>query len=180
MGPNTVLAFDAEAKHAPDFIVGSVDHVKAKMQRVREAIDFILTEGKLLMGQSSQTQRIRSGVQGLVERLELFNELSDMADGLERFELRVAAMVASWSRGQRVSPDELGIGITYHRDYALESLADAAETLSKTMNTLGSASPSAVKALLIGFIQRALPQGSPYLDEAITQVSEASEVAGGD
>jgi len=175
LGPNTVLAFDAEAKHAPDFIVGSVDHIRAKMQRVREAIDFILTEGKLLMGQSSQAQRIRSGVQGLVERLELFNELSDMADALERFELRVAAMVAGWTKGQPVSPDELGIGITYHRDYALESLADAAETLSKTMRAVGGASPAAIKALLIGFIQRALPQGSPYLDEAITQVDAYSQ-----
>ena len=180
LGPNTVLAFDAEAKHAPDFIVGSVDHIRAKMERVRQAIDFILTEGKLLMGQSRAAMQIRSGVQGLIERLELFNELSDMADALERFELRVAAMVASWTKGQRVGPDELGIGITYHRDYALESLADAAETLSKTIRAVGGTSPAATKALLIGFIQRALPQGSPYLDEAISQVDQASEVPSGD
>jgi len=180
LGPNTVLAFDAEAKHAPDFIVGSVDHIRAKMERVRQAIDFILTEGKLLMGQSRQAMQIRSAVQGLVERLELFNELSDMADALERFELRVAAMVASWTKGQRIGPDELGIGITYHRDYALESLADAAETLGKAMRVVGGTSPAAIKALLIGFIQRALPQGSPYLDEAITQVDQASEVPSGD
>ena len=102
------MAFDAEAKHAPDFIVGSVDHIRAKMQRVRQAIDFILTEGKLLMGQSRAVMQIRSGVQGLVERLELFNELSDMADGLERFELRVAAMVAGWTKGQRANPKAWG------------------------------------------------------------------------
>ncbi len=115
LGPNTVLAFDAEAKHAPDFIVGSVDHIRAKMQRVREAVGFILTEGKLLLGQSRESLQINSGVQALVERLELFNELSDMADALERFELRVAATVAGWAKGQPVSPEELGIGITYHR-----------------------------------------------------------------
>ena len=132
------------------------------------------------MGQSRQAMQIRSGVQGLVERLELFNELSDMADALERFELRVAAMVAGWTKGQRVGPDELGIGITYHRDYALESLGDAAEMLSKAMRAVGGTSPAAIKALLIGFIQRALPQGSPYLDEAITQVDQASEVPSGD
>ncbi len=124
--------------------------------------------------------QIRSGVQGLVERLELFNELSDMADALERFELRVAAMVAGWTKGRHVSPSELGIGVTYHRDYALESLSDAAQTLSKAMRTIGGASPAAIKALLIGFIQRVLPQGSPYLDEAITQVDQASELGGDD
>ncbi len=74
----------------------------------------------------------------------------------------------------------MGIGITYHREYALESLSDAAQTLSKSMQTIGGASPAAIKALLIGFIQRALPQGSPYLDEAITQVDQASEVRGDD
>jgi len=176
LGPNTVLAFDGESRHAPDFIVGSVDHIRAKMQRVREAIDFILTEGKLLMGQSRQAMQIRSGVQGLVERLELFNELSDMADALERFELRVAATVAGWTRGQAVGTAELGIGVTYHREYALESLADAAETLSKTMRAVGGVSPAAIKALLIGFIQRALPQGSPYLKDAIAQVDQAGAV----
>jgi len=180
LGPNTVLAFDAEAKHAPDFIVGSVDHIRAKMQRVREAVGFILTEGKLLLGQSRESLRIHSGIQALVERLELFNELSDMADALERFELRVAAMVAGWTKGQAVNPGELGIGVTYHRDYALESLGDAAQTLSKAMRTIGGVSPAAIKALLIGFIQRALPQGSPYLDEAITQVDQASEPGGDD
>ena len=112
----------------------------------------------------------------LVERLELFNELSDMADALERFELRVAAMVASWTKGRPVKPEELGIGITYHREYALESLSDAADTLGKAMRAVGSVSPAAVKALLIGFIQRALPQGSPYLNEAIAQVDQASRV----
>ena len=180
LGPNTVLAFDAEAKHAPDFIVGSVDHIRAKMQRVREAVGFVLTEGKLLLGQSRESLRIHSGIQALVERLELFNELSDMADALERFELRVAAMVAGWTKGQAVNPDELGIGVTYHRDYALESLGDAAQTLSRAMRTIGGVSPAAIKALLIGFIQRALPQGSPYLDEAITQVDQASEPGGDD
>ena len=180
LGPNTVLAFDAEAKHAPDFIVGSVDHVRAKMQRIREAVGFILTEGKLLLGQSRQSVQIHSGIQALVERLELFNELSDMADALERFELRVAAMVAGWSKGQPVGPEELGIGITYHREYALESLSDAAETLSKAMRAVAGVSPAAVKALLIGFIQRALPQGSPYLNEAIAQVDQAEGAPSGD
>ena len=48
------------------------------------------------------------------------------------------------------------------------------------MQTIGGASPAATKALLIGFIQRILPQGSPYLDEAITRVDQASELGGKD
>lgn len=92
--PFSVIWQGRDAKVPPSILQGSVDHIKIKWDIINAYIQEILRLA-FLIGASAQAEKISSGVQGVVARNELFQELGDIAGSLDAYALDVLALAAS-------------------------------------------------------------------------------------
>jgi hypothetical protein len=70
----------------PKVIQGSVEHIRIKWEIINSYIQEILRLAYLI-GVSAEAEQITSGIQGVVARTELFQELRDLAGACDRFRL---------------------------------------------------------------------------------------------
>jgi hypothetical protein len=174
LSPQTILWYDATDSGKPLAVQGEVSHIKIKLEFVSALVSEILRIANL-MGASAEAGVIRSGVQGVVERNELFQELSQLAGGLDAYGYDVLALAKSWASGddwtaQRLR-DETKCVINHHKGpYTLDPLADVIQNSRNILGMFARISPTMAESALKYAARSFLYANDPDLGKILKEI----------
>jgi hypothetical protein len=172
---SSALYFDKDSAKPPFVLQGSAEHITVKLTIVELFVREILRLANLL-GASAEAEQVSSGVQGVVMRSELFQELSGVATGLDNFALEVLALVKSWASNADVTAAELaekGIGLKHWKGpYALDPIADVIANASAVVQMFRDISPVMVEQAYKQTARAFLYSGDPKLQEIIKDIEK--------
>lgn len=151
LSPFSVIYVGNEAKIDPRILQGETGHIKIIWEIIDAYVREILRLAYLI-GASAESEQITSGVQGVVARTELFQELSDLAGGLDRFAFEVLALVASLNTNTDVTVDDLIAtykpNVNYYKgNYAVDPLADVIKNSLALIDAFQDISPTMVQSV---------------------------------
>lgn len=180
--PFTILWTDTEAGAgaAAKVIQGNVSHIEFKMDFVAALVNEILRIGNM-MGVSGEQSQVTSGVMGLVERNELFQELGQLAEGLDTFGYEVLALAKSWATGEEWTVERLrkeipNATINFHKGpYTLDPLKDVLANAQSVMAMMRPISPTMQKAAAKYVARAFLYANDPDLDMVIDEIKKATQ-----
>lgn len=173
----TQLCFDRDATHVPFVLQGDVSHIEIKMKFVDMLVREILRQAHLL-GASAESEKVTSGVQGVVMRTELFQELADISKALDTFTLDTLALVKSWATNEDVTREQLLEGETAPRvnhfkgPWMMDPLADVIANATAVLSLYREASPTMVESALKQTARSYLHPGDPNLQTVMEEIGE--------
>jgi hypothetical protein len=176
--PTTILWFDPENAGTPMVVQGDVAHIRIKMEFVAALIQEILRLSHM-MGVSAETQTVTSGIMGMVERNELFQELSQLAGGLDTFSYGVLALVKSWATGtdwtvERLQKEIPNLAVDFHKGpYTLDPLADVITNAKAVLGMFARISPTMGNAALKYAARAFLYANDPDLKIVLDEIQKA-------
>jgi hypothetical protein len=177
LSPQTILWFDPDFSAEPKVVQGDVAHIKMKMEFVAALVQEILRIANL-MGASAEAGVIRSGVQGVVERNELFQVLSQLAGGLDAYGYEVLALVKSWATGEDWTAEmvrEAGVVVNHHKGpYTLDPLADVIQNARNVLGMFARISPTMGAAALKYAARSFLYANDPDLPKVLQEIADTS------
>lgn len=139
----TIIYIDSEAKAQPMVLQGSVDHIKVKLALVELLVKEILRLAHLSTATGEGAAEETSGFHAVVNRNELFQELSDLAGALDHYCLDVFALVKSWASGQDVSRADVQYLAKFHKGpWTVEPLAQLIKDANAAIATFREISPT--------------------------------------
>lgn len=160
LSPFSVIWLGNDAKVDPRILQGTTGHIEV-IWKIIDAYTREILRLAYLIGASAEPEQITSGVQGVVARTELFQELSDLAGALDRFALETLALVASLVNNADVTVDQLIAEfkpkIDYYKgNYAVDPLKDVIANSTALIDTFRDISPAMVESVYKQLAQTAL------------------------
>lgn len=174
LSPQTILWYDATDSGKPLSVQGDVSHIKIKLEFVAALVSEILRIANL-MGASAEAGVIRSGVQGVVERNELFQELSQLAGGLDAYGYEVLALAKSWATGDDWNAERLRketkCVVNHHKGpYTMDALADVIQNSRNILGMFARISPTMAESALKYAARSFLYANDPDLATILTEI----------
>lgn len=165
-----------DAKMAPSWVQGSVDHIRMKMDFVKYLVQEILRCAHLL-GASAEAEQVTSGVQGVVMRNELFQELSGLAVALDSFAYETLALAKSWDTNEdwdrKRLVDELKVTVEFNKGpYATAPLDQVIKDANAVISLFGTYSPTMTEAQLKNVARASMYAEDPDLEKVMEEVEE--------
>lgn len=173
----TQLAFDRDAKHAPFVLQGNVTHIDVKMKFIDMLVREILRQAHLL-GASAEAETVTSGVQGVVMRSELFQELGDISKALDTFTLDTLALVKGWADNEDVTRDGLMKGEKapkvnhFKGPWMMDLMADVIANATAVLALYRETSPTMAESALKQTARAYLNAGDPNLETVMEEIGE--------
>jgi hypothetical protein len=164
IGAFSVVSYPRDAKGIPQYIQGATAHIKIKMTQVEMNLREIQRLA-LLIGASGSVQQASSGVQAVVQRTELFQELGDQAGALDVLTLDTLALVKSWETGEDWSRDRLTKEIQprvsfYKGPFVVDPLPQLILNVNDIARVMGEVTPTLIKVM-----QKQLAAQCVYADD---------------
>jgi hypothetical protein len=172
--PFKILYAGADAKFMPAVIQGEVSHISIKMQLIEAYIREILRLAYLI-GASAEAEQITSGVQGVVTRNELFQELRDIAGSLDAYSYGVLALVQTLLTGDEVDLNAIKEIVTidfFKGPYAYDPLATTIANSQKLIDLFREISPAMVQSVLRQVAQEALYNEDQNREQIFTEIEQ--------
>lgn len=167
----TILYYDPDNGGAPQVVQGEVAHIKIKMDFVAALVQEVLRVANLL---GAEATGVRSGVAGLVERNELFQELSQIAGGMDSFGYDVLALAKSWATNTDVTADDIrdaGVRVNFHKGpYTLDPLKDVIQNARNVLGMFAPISPTMATAALRYAARSFLYANDPDLEKVLEEI----------
>jgi hypothetical protein len=175
----SVLYFPKDATKSPEYIQGDVAHIKAKMDFVAAIVQEILRLAHLI-GASAEAEQVTSGVQGMVMRNELFQELSTLAGALDSFTYEILALVKSWATNSdwdvKKLLDEVKPVVSFKKEgFTLEPLSNLIDDAGKILTMFHRISPEMCKAVYKLVARETLYSEDSALAEVLKEVDDNTE-----
>ena len=173
LGTKRVIAYSGDAKNPPGYITVPVEHIEAKQKVIEAKIEQILRKSKLSQAMGELSTKIKSGIAGAVERMELFETLATMAKNLEEAEMQIASMVCSYNAGKYIAPEDTGLTVHYNDKFNLEPTKEMIEFVEKVVSIYKAVSPEYVKHALKILPHRDLRMGDEIRDTIDDEIDGA-------
>jgi hypothetical protein len=172
----SVLSYDNTSRHPPSRLEGNVSHIKAKLQLIDTYVVEILRLSHLTFGTEARAERVTSGVQAIVQRNELFQELKDAAGNLDRFTLDVLALVKSWATGEEWTVDRLtaaGVSVEFNNGpYLLNTAGEAMNEAAGAIAMFRNVSPALCVRAYEDAAASYLGQDDPALEQVLKEIAD--------
>jgi hypothetical protein len=169
----SILWFPDSAAHGPSVVQGDASHITSKMSVIEMYVTEILRLAHVITA-AGEAETVQSGVQAVVQRTELFQEIGDIAVGLDSFVMEVFALVKSWTQNKPVSVDEVrkaGATVAFHKGpYAVDPLAIVLANVRLIKELFARISPTLVKRALENVARATLYATDPEMDKVIKEI----------
>jgi hypothetical protein len=176
LSPFDIIYIGDKAQVAPSVLQGDEEHIRVKWEIIDAYMREILRLAYLI-GASAEAEQITSGVQGVVARTELFQELADLAGQLDSFGLQVLAMVKTLSSGEEWDVErltaELKPTVNYYKgNYAIDPMDKVIANAQSLIETFRDISPTMVEAVYRQLAQSALYNEDVRRDAVFREITE--------
>lgn len=174
LSPFSVVWLGNDAKVDPRILQGDTGHISV-IWEIIDAYTREILRLAYLIGASAEAEQITSGVQGVVARTELYQELSDLAGSLDRFGLEVLALAASLITGEDVTVEALleryKPTVNYYKgNYSVDPLKDVIANAQALIDTFADISPAMVQAMYRQLAQAALYNEDAARDDVFREI----------
>lgn len=174
------IAYSAQSGTAPTIVQGDVSHIEIKLRLVELYLQEILRLAKLL-GASAEAEQITSGVQGVVQRNELFKELSQISSSLDAFTLDVLALVKTTATDETWTAadvkEKAKASVRFHKGpWTMEPLAVLIADTEKLLRIFQRVSPTMATAVMRNLAMSALSTDDPSRAESIKEIEKMAKV----
>ena len=181
LGAFSTISFPADSKHTPTVVQGASSHIDIKLQFISALVMEVLRLCNMMWGAHAKAERVNSGVQAVVQRNELFQDLRDVANNLDRFTLEILALVKSWASNTDVKADDLkakGVTVDYFKGpYTADSVADVIANSESVIELFRNISPAMCESALKDVARAYLYSGDPALAEVVKEIEQNAEQA---
>lgn len=176
LSPFAVIWLGNDAKVDPRILQGDTGHISI-IWEIIDAYTREILRLAYLIGASAEAEQITSGVQGVVARTELFQELSDLAGSLDRFGLETLALAASLINGEDIDVEGLIARykptVNYYKgNYSVDPLKDVIANAQALIDTFADISPAMVQATYRQLAQTALYNEDAARDDVFREIRE--------
>jgi hypothetical protein len=176
ISPWGVLYVGNNAQIDPRILQGEVGHIEVKW-KIIDAYTREILRLAYLIGASAEPEQITSGVQGVVARTELFQELADLAGALDRFALEALAIAASLIKGENIDVGrliaEFKPTVNYYKgNYAIDPLNLVIQNANALVETFRDISPTMTEAVYRQLAQSALYNEDARRDTVFREIQE--------
>lgn len=176
LSPFAVIWLGNDAKVDPRILQGDTGHIGI-IWEIIDAYTREILRLAYLIGASAEAEQITSGVQGVVARTELFQELSDLAGSLDRFGLEMLALAASLLNGEDIDVEALveryKPTVNYYKgNYSIDPLKDVIANAQALIDTFADISPAMVQATYRQLAQTALYNEDAARDDVFREIRE--------
>jgi hypothetical protein len=174
--PFTVIWLKGDPKISPMVLQGDTGHISIIWEIIDAYIREILRLA-FLIGSSAEAEQITSGVQGVVARTELFQELSDLAGALDRFALETLALVASLINDEDVTVQGLieryKLTVAYNKgNYTIDPLTTILDNTERLVSMFKDIAPAMAEAAYRQAAQAALYNEDARRTEIFSQIRQ--------
>lgn len=191
IGVFSLIYYDQTSSNAPSVVQGNVSHIAMKLTLCGEYLTEILrlahltsvsgSAGTKASQSAGDTGKESSGFHAVVNRNELFHELTERAYALDTFTLDVFALVKSWATNEDWSRKKIqnaNISANFYKGpYLGEALQDVLKNASAAIQLFRDISPTLCKNQLSQTARAVLYQGDPDIQKVLSEITDNSDAA---
>jgi hypothetical protein len=179
ISPFGIIWLGGDAKIDPKMLQGDTAHIDVKFKLVDLYIREILRLA-FIIGASAEAETITSGVQGVVARNELFQELSDLSASLDAYAIDLLWQAAVWADGEDLTREEFlkkhkPQVVFYKGPYAVEPLNIAIQNAQQLIAVFSGISPTMLKSVYSSLATSVLYQDDENRQSVLDEIAAGAE-----
>lgn len=156
---------------------GETSMIEVKLKIIDSYIREILRLAYII-GASGEAETVTSGVQGVVSRNELFMELSELAESLDSYTMKILQLVKAHADNKDVSDDTLPdtVNVDYYKGpYLIDPLETTIANSLKLIEVFGVVSPEMCKQVYRQLALTALENENDERDTVLEEIDSHFE-----